>query len=1230
LFFNLQQKIFSVMKNVLTTCIALLSATLLWGQSAANFWKDVSLQQIWLPENAVTATMPMQFRALSLDFDALRNHLRVAPAEGSVGAKSGALRLQLPMPDGSMQNFRVWDSPVMAPELAAKYPMIRSYAGRSLDNPKNIVRLGYGPTGFHAMIIGEKGGSIITSYASNQTQYYICYSKLDISPEGLGLPSYFPPDEEPYKVVSTGEERGNLGGGCGELAVLRTYRFALAATGEYSFNHGNTKPTVLATLVEATSALNAVLERDADMRLELVPNNDTIIFIGASTDPYNPANNGGSLLGQNETILGDYIGNANFDVGHVFTQGCTDVGGVVNGQTCGAGKARGVTCHAGGTTSNVIAITLQIAAHEMAHQFTGCHTFNNCPGAEDQYCHPAAFEPGSGSTLLSYAGLCGPSNVQGSSDVYYHGSTVLEYWTFTHGGFGDQCPVKTTTSNRAPNVQLPYTNGFYIPISTPFELEANATDADGDPLTYCWEQINNGPSVSLGQPAGNSPLFRSFEPTEDNWRVFPRLPVIVQNSTDIREVLPTYTRNLSFRCTVRDNNTDEGAGGICWQDVSFEATNTAGPFRVQQPNTAAITWEVGDYVEVKWDVANTNTGLVNSPYVNIFLSTDGGFTYPVTLLENTPNDGSAFVVVPDQMTTTARVKVKGAGHIFFDISNANFSIVPPAEPTYIFQATPDFVNTCLPDAVSFDIETSPVQGFNAPVTLSVSGLPAGAVPTFSANPVTPGNTSTLTVDMSNVTASGNFNVTISGDAAGTPTANRNVTLRIVSSDFSAIQLTGPADGSSGQTSLPTFQWTASPNATSYNFEISASPTFDPLLDSATDITSTSYTPAVSLADNTAYYWRISANNECGTGIFSDAATLHTVSQSCQTKQSTTEDITISATGTPVVSKVINVAQSGSVSDVNVRNVTGQHLAIGHLELRLKGPDGTIVKLMSALPCASSQFNVGFNDQAPAGNPPCPPNTGQFYQPKEPLSAFNGKNSLGDWTLEVAVINNDGEGGKFNSWSLEYCASSTPQNPFLVTNDTICVKPGDDNIIFSDKLVVSDPDNDGNELTFVMVTNTKYGFVSRSGVPLGVGSTFTMGDIYSSKMRYTNTDASAEYDYFTFAVSDGTGGWFGTPRVYFKVDPGCIVGDASDLTGEAQVIVYPNPAKDRVFVEFPAAPEGKATVSLINSQGQTLQIKKFDAGASKLGLNTGNMPAGLYYLQIETAEGLLTKKLIIGK
>ncbi len=1218
------------MKKILTTCIALFSFVFLMAQSSASFWNDVSEAQINVPENAVVESAPSVYRTLSLDMNAMVNYLRQAPAEFTDAAENNPLILSLPEPDGGMENFAVWESSIMEPGLADAFPMIKTFAGKSLDRPGVTIRFAQTLLGFNAIVQTMDGTWFISPYATGQQEFYMSYwlkntsiNLAEMVESFCGLEHPEADDLDENNIVFGENQRGS-----GAVINLYTYRLAVATTGEYSTGAGGTPALVLSSVTNVVNQVNSIFERDNAIRLVLIANTSQTFFFSAATDPYTNGNTS-DMISQNLNVLNGAYTNAGYDIGHVFGTnggGLAALASVCSGGLDTGHKSRGASCRFGPYNGNLFYL---VVGHEVGHQFNATHTFNKC---DDQNETPStAYEPGSGSSIMCYNGngVCGTNHLQAITDDYFHINSMERVRAFSrNANTGGTCAQVVTVGNNTPEVTIPITGGFSIPISTPFVLTGQATDADGDNMTYSWEQYDLGPASLLGMPNGNAPLFRSNPPSSSLTRVFPKMETIVSNSSDIQEVLPTITRPLTFRFTARDNHA--GAGGYGYKEIQFNASAAAGPFVVTKPNTSSETWEVGQYVEVTWDVANTDAAPVNCKFVNIRLSKDGGFTYPVTLLAQTPNDGSAFVVVPEELTTTARVRVEAADNIFFDISNQNFSIVPASQPGFALVSAPEYGQVCLPDPFAVSLQTTSLQGFSENITFSVEGLPAGAVGSFNNNPIPPGGESTLTISNDDVTADGVFTITIKAEADGVPVAERTVDINFVNNDFSALTVLTPEDGASGQTGLPTFTWTALPNASSYDIQIAADPGFTSIVSEATGLTNPTFTPSVTLEDNSIYYWRIQPANECGFTGYLDPASFHTVSQTCQQLQSTGSTVQISGLGLPYIQSKINVPQSGTISDINLKSIKGKHDAIADLAFRVKNPAGDSVTLLSALPCNSQDFNMGFDDQSPLTTVPCPPNAGNSYKPAQVLSAFNGQDVAGDWTLIVAVINTLGNGGSFEGWALEYCASITPKDPVLVKNDTLRVPPNGSRLIYQNRLEVEDQDNLPSELQFTIVKNTAFGEVKLNGQPLGIGDHFTMLDVYSSAVQYTNTDPNATYDYFTFSVNDGNGGYFGTPRFNIIIDANADPTSVEDLAASNDFFLFPNPATDLVTLGFKKSMPGKLTASIVNAQGQQVLVRQFDIASENLQLNTGGLPSGIYFVQVRTEAGIFVKKLLIGR
>ncbi len=637
--------------------------------------------------------VPDKYRTLSLNKEALQTLLVNAPLESRVGVVNSESVISLPLPDGKFSRFRFVESPTMEESLQAQYPEIRTYLGQGIDVPEATVRFDFTPHGFHAMILSSDDSVFIDPYAKNDTDNYIAYYKRDFQKSdrsfmcevGNGVPNALEKKHLDDKILGEDNLVNNAG-------TLRTYRLAMAATGEYTAFHGGTVPLALAAINTTMNRVNGVYEKDLSVRMTLVANNSLIIYTNAGTDPY--ANTSGDL-NANQTNINTVIGTANYDVGHLVGTGG---GGVAQlNSPCGTSKARGLT---GSPAPVGDPFDIDYVAHEMGHQFGGNHTFNGTTGScgGGNRSTTASFEPGSGATIQAYAGICGTQDLQRNSDDYFHIRSLEEMTTFiTNAGTGGSCDVETATGNVAPVVTA--ASACTIPINTPFELTGSATDANGDSLTYTWEEYDLGAATTAipntDASGGARPIFRSYKPTATGaTRSFPSLPFILNNANVppstfsgtnpvgtfcssgnclTGELMPSISRTMQFQLTARDNRA--GGGGVRSAQTTVTVSNTSGPFAVTSPNTA-VSYSGLSSQTITWNVASTTAAPVSCANVDILISTNGGTTF-TTLLANTPNDGTQSVTIPNTGTTTARIKIKCATSCFFDISNTNFTILAP-------------------------------------------------------------------------------------------------------------------------------------------------------------------------------------------------------------------------------------------------------------------------------------------------------------------------------------------------------------------------------------------------------------------------------------------------------------------------------------------------------------------------------------------------------------------------
>lgn len=591
-------------------CVILTAqAACLTGQS---LWTDVSEKNIPLAAGTQRDIIPKQYRTVHLDLPALQPVLAAAPERFTAAAADQETTLSLPMPDGSWERFRLTESPVMASGLQAKYPDIRCYSGVGIDDPTATLKCDLTPHGFHAMVRSERHGTVfIDPYRRDDREHYTVYFKKD-----------FQNNKEPFSCLVDGTTPGHsdkVSGDVPDLAgdcMYRRYRLALACTGEYGIFHGGTVALVLAAMNTTINRVNGIYERDFGVSLQLINNNNLLVFLDPATDGYSNGN-GTAMLSQNQSKCNTVIGSGNYDIGHVFS---TSGGGVAGlGVVCGNSvKARGVT---GRSEPIGDPFDVDYVAHEMGHQFGANHSFNS--SCSDNINPATAFEPGSGTTIMGYAGVCSP-NVQLNSDAYFNAGSLQEIHAYISTSQGNVCPVKFNIGNSPPNVSAGA--DYTIPKSTPFALTAAGTDANGDMLTYCWEQMDNqqAPAPPIASSTAG-PLFRSFDPIASPTRYFPRLSDLVNNTNPTWEILPGVARTMSFRVTARDNHF--GGGCVHEDNLSLTVAGTAGPFVVTSPDSPVI-WYVGDTKTVTWDVANTDLAPVNCAQVRILLSTDGGSAIP--------------------------------------------------------------------------------------------------------------------------------------------------------------------------------------------------------------------------------------------------------------------------------------------------------------------------------------------------------------------------------------------------------------------------------------------------------------------------------------------------------------------------------------------------------------------------------------------------------------------------
>jgi hypothetical protein len=677
---------------------------------ADALWQDVAEASI--PAWGERKLIPRAYRTLRLDLDGMRGLLAKAPMEFTERAKESPVTVLLPLPDGTMGRFKAVESPITRPDPAGE-PEIKTYSGQGIDDPTAITRFGITLNGFHAIILSTGGTIYIDTYAKGDTEHYISYFKQDFGKDET-FRCFVEDAPEPARPIAPQA--------LAYWGALRNYRVAVAASGEYTNEFrlaGDTddqaKDRARSAIIATLNRVNSLFIRDVAVRLELIGRDQhkMIIYTDPNSDPYTLGGTFDTNCGdgldcgdagtidcikeENQCNLENVIGADNFDIGHVFagdgvpgnnggSQGIAELGSVCVGGLKGQGATQG-------QNPQGVAFDLDYVAHEIGHQFSATHTFNdNTNGAcanANQRNSGSSYEPGSGSTVMGYAGTCGAADLQLSSDGTFHVKSILQIREFVTEDEGEKCNVLLSTPNLGSNVVLNL--NYTIPSRTPFRLGGvDVGDPDGNLVTYSWEEYDLGAASPPEGDDGTRPIFRSYPPTLDSDRLFPSLQYILNNGSNppatyncgtaaspinclTGETLPITTRTMTFMLTVRDN-----VDAVAIDHMTVNVVSGSGPFFVLSPGQA---WTQGASRTVTWVVSGTDQPPINCANVKISLSIDGGNNFPYVLAESTPNDGSESITVPQVNTTQARIKVEAVGNIFFNITSQNFTIRPPTVTT---------------------------------------------------------------------------------------------------------------------------------------------------------------------------------------------------------------------------------------------------------------------------------------------------------------------------------------------------------------------------------------------------------------------------------------------------------------------------------------------------------------------------------------------------------------------
>lgn len=1233
-------------------------------QGQQGYWKTVPKQSNL--KSASLTDISGATKVLSLDKSAFSKQIK-----SSSTAKSAGNMVYLPNSEGDIVPFNLKETSVLHPDLAQKYPSIKSYTGKSLDG-RYRVRLSSSHKGLQSMVVDLEGNQMaFMEPASNASDTYILYKKED----GLSSKMDFICETSKDLFASGKNSSGTTAKTIVPLVdgqVLRKYRIAVSASGEYTLEMGGTVADALAGINATLTRVNEVFETDLGVTLELIPNNDEIIFTNPTTDPY-----GNSLNSEVQSTITTRIGEANYDVGHLFHK-------VDEGEDNGNAGFIAAVCvdnrkgsaFSSGFIPQGDVYDLDYVAHELGHQFGANHTWSfESEGTGVQV------EPASGSTIMGYAGIVGGNNVAANGDDYFHFFSILQISTY----LATTSCAETVALVNSPPVVTPV-DDYIIPRGTAFVLEGIATDPDvGDVLTYTWEQIDDGlvTRASFGSLNPSGANFRSLPPTTSPQRYFPRLSRVVQGGLTQTNPAPgaawesvsEIERNLGFAFTVRDNAA--GGGQVVSDVLNVRVLKAAGPFSVTS-QTGEQVYRAGSVQEITWDVSNTDLAPINAQNVDIFLSLDGGLTFPITLLENTLNDGSAEILLPGDETTTGRVMVKASDNIFFAVNSTNFT-VEQSEVVLSF-GTLEY-EVCQPGDIIIPFTYETYGGFNENSTFSAN-VPAGLTANFSPTATSADETAVeLTLSNTDNIAPGVYEITVSSVSASV-TKSVMLSLTVQDGTFSDVALLSPANGEVGVALDAELSWEANSLYSDYDIEVATDAAFADIVESASTPSTTFRTN--SLEAETEYFWRVRPNNGCGTGTFGTPFSFTTSQVNCKNRAAGNLPINISSSGTPTITTSVLFVEDLPISDVNV-NLELDHTYLEDLVVTLISPMGTRVTLISNTCGDLENLNAVFDDDGDPITCSGDPAISGTVAPVGVLSSLKGESILGEWVLEIQDTAAS-DGGSLIDFSLDICIEGnyrpdedgdgvfddgddlclgTPKGVEVDTNGCAIYRFASDNFEIEIDSETCRSNDDGS-ITIVPV-DTSIGYTAVLDGPTGEESfdftnSLTINNLIAGaySICITGTNGLITYEEVCFnamvtqpdvldinalidagilsvelsgaalynvelnglvtqteaskielTLKEGTN----TLRVFSNLPCQGVIEKSLFYT--SRPMVSPNPV-DAVTSVYMAGYEGDVDIQVFTSNGRLVRTESHKVMGDDLQLNLSGLPKGIYYLGVEKA------------
>ncbi|WP_299782190.1 reprolysin-like metallopeptidase [uncultured Formosa sp.] len=860
-------------KKLFLLLLVSLHASFLFAQSTSNFWKKTTTSRV-IRDPLSRKTHPDTYQVYELDLTSFQAALTQAPLSDNYRNTSGQV-MEFPMSDGTFQKFEVTESSIMEPKLAEKFPEIKTYKAIGVDDETATMRFSVTQNGLHAFSLSGKRSSEFIDPQTVTGDTYMVYNRSSL---GIDTQDFECLTEDDINLESLKAEEGSEISNTND-STLRTFRLALSCNAKYGalFAGEGTdqekKANILAQMVVTINRVNEIYERDLAITLVFIDRNDELIYYDTDNDPW-----GIEFSTKTQQVISSTLGDESlYDIGHNFNTSnggnsgcigcvCVDAEAPYTGETS---KGRGYT---GSEDPTGDAFDIDYVAHEMGHQFGAWHTMNTCSRSGNGI---SEVEPASGSSIMGYSGICGVNNVQDNSDAHFNFVNIRDISKNIQPGGVSTCAQETDLENTPPvaNAGQDYT----IPVSTPFVLKGEGNDVDGiSTLTYNWSQNDPERAPDEGAPQSTwtvGPLYRSILPTHSPNRYMPSLSDVVNGDiTPKWEVTPSVARTMNFALTIRDNGSGFPLGiGQVDTDLMTVTVVDGTPFKVLSPNVSE-SWYVGVSRKITWEVGETNVAPISSSKVNIKLSLDGGLTYPVTLASKVDNDGSETIFVPDYESETCRILIEAADNIFYDISDANFSI-KNSEPIFVLEQEDEVYAICNNDAsLEIPFRYTTVSDFNELTTFSASNLPDGVTATFNPTSAQKDIDVILTLQNFDQASITSHDINIIG-TSNALTETVIATVEIESAQIESPNLLSPINGATEISEFDTLTWAASDYALEYEVDISSTSDFSSDV-STYMVEGTSYN-VTGLEALVTYYWRVRAINTCGISTNSEVFSFST-------------------------------------------------------------------------------------------------------------------------------------------------------------------------------------------------------------------------------------------------------------------------------------------------------------------------------------------------------------------